>query len=236
VYKGKKILAIIPARAGSKGIKYKNLKKINGKTLFHICFKESLKSKYLDKIVISTDIQKIIKETNLCKRTLLVKRPKIYSGDNATMFSVISHVVNFLKKDGKFYDYIAILQVTCPFRKFSDIDNSIKIFINKKRADTLISVSLMDDFHPARMYKKKGFYLQSLDKNKMYKNRQQLEKIYHRNGLIYLFKVSNLEKFNSFYGKKIIPFIIDRNRSLNIDNYNDLTYARAIKKNKVTFT
>ena len=70
----------------------------------------------------------------------------------------------------------------------------------------------------------------------MYKNRQQLEKIYHRNGLIYLFKVSNLEKFNSFYGKKIIPFIIDRNRSLNIDNYNDLTYARAIKKNKVTFT
>jgi len=236
VYKKKKILAIIPARAGSKGIKNKNLKKINGKTLFDICVRETIKSKYLDRIIVSTNIQKIIKKNNLKKKVFYIKRPKIYSGDNATMFSVVKHAVNFIKKKNEIYDYIVILQVTCPFRKFYDIDKSIKFFSNQKFADTLISVTLMDDFHPARMYKKKKNYLYSLDKNKMKKNRQKLEKIFHRNGLIYLFKSSNIDNFKSFYGKKIIPFIIEVNRSLNIDNYNDLIYARAITKNKITFT
>ena len=94
----------------------------------------------------------------------------------------------------------------------------------------------MEDFHPARMYKKEGFYLKSLDKNQMCVNRQKLDKIYHRNGLIYLFKIDNLIRFNSFYGEKIIPFLIEQNRSLNIDNYNDLIYARAITKNKIIIT
>ena len=60
-----------------------------------------------------------------------------------------------------------------------------------------------------------------------------MSKIYHRNGLIYLFKTSNLKKYNDFYGKKISPFIIENERSINIDNYQDLTYARAIAKKKL---
>ena len=233
----KKILAIIPARSGSKGIKNKNLKKIQGNTtLFDICIKEALKSKMLTKIVVSSDDKIILKNARLYKKVNFIKRPKIYSRDSSSMYSVVLHTIDYLKKKKEKYDYIIILQVTCPFRTFSDIDNSINELIQKKEADTLVSVTIMEDFHPARMYKKEGFYLKSLDKNQMCVNRQKLDKIYHRNGLIYLFKIDNLIRFNSFYGEKIIPFLIEQNRSLNIDNYNDLNYARAITKNKIIIT
>ena len=233
----KKILAIIPARSGSKGIKNKNLKKIQGNTtLFDICIKEALKSKMLTKIVVSSDDKIILKNARLYKKVNFIKRPKIYSRDSSSMYSVVLHTIDYLKKKKEKYDYIIILQVTCPFRTFSDIDNSINELIQKKEADTLVSVTIMEDFHPARMYKKEGFYLKSLDKNQMCVNRQKLDKIYHRNGLIYLFKIDNLIRFNSFYGEKIIPFLIEQNRSLNIDNYNDLIYARAITKNKIIIT
>ena len=233
----KKILAIIPARFGSKGIKNKNLKKIHGNnTLFDICVKEALKSKMLTNIAVSSNDKKILNKSNLYKKVIFIKRPKIYSTDNASMLSVVIHAFDFLKKQQLHYDYVMILQVTCPFRKVEDIDSAIKILINKKKADTLVSVTIMEDFHPARMYKKNGFYLKSLDRNQMSVHRQKLDKIYHRNGLIYLFKLGNLKKYNSFYGKKIIPFLIEQNRSLNIDNYNDLIYAKAIAKNKITFT
>ena len=233
----KKILAIIPARSGSKGIKNKNLKKIQGNnTLFDICIKQAIKSKMLTKIIVSTDEKIILNKAGLYKKVNFIKRPKIYSRDNSSMYSVVLHTIDSLKKKKEKYDYIIILQVTCPFRTFNDIDNSIKELIRKKEADTLVSVTIMKDFHPARMYKKEGFYLKSLDKNQMCVNRQKLDKTYHRNGLIYLFKLDNLIKFNSIYGKKIIPFLIEQNRSLNIDNYNDLIYARAIAKNKITFT
>jgi CMP-N-acetylneuraminic acid synthetase len=233
----KKILAIIPARSGSKGIKNKNLKKIQGNnTLFDICIKQAIKSKMLTKIIVSTDEKIILNKAGLYKKVNFIKRPKIYSRDNSSMYSVVLHTIDSLKKKKEKYDYIIILQVTCPFRTFNDIDNSIKELIRKKEADTLVSVTIMKDFHPARMYKKEGFYLKSLDKNQMCVNRQKLDKTYHRNGLIYLFKLDNLIKFNSFYGKKIIPFLIEQNRSLNIDNYNDLIYARAITKNKITIT
>ena len=146
------------------------------------------------------------------------------------MLSVIKDVEKKIKKK---YDYFIILQVTCPFRKLSDINNSIKKIIREK-SDNIISVTQMDDFHPARMYKIKSKNLISLDKKNNSKNRQKLPKIFHRNGLIYLFKTSNLKKYKNFYGKKISPLIIEKERSINIDNYQDLIYARAISKKKIT--
>lgn len=230
MFKKKKILAIIPARSGSKGLKNKNLKKIGGLSLVEIAIKNSQISKYLDKIIVTTDDPKILKFQSKYKKISFIKRKKKLAKDNSKMVDVVLDTYKRTKSD---FDYILILQVTCPFRTTVDIDTSIKKF-SYRNADTLVSVTRMEDFHPARMYKMKNKFLIPINRSKSAMNRQLLPSIYHRNGLIYLFKSKNL-KFNSFYGKKIISYEIPKSRSLNIDDPIDLIYARALQK-KITIS
>ena len=121
-----------------------------------------------------------------------------------------------------------ILQPTSPLRNEKDIQDSFLSF-KKNKADTLISVYKVDDHHPARMYRIVNKKLVSLDKYNYSKRRQNLSKIYHRNGAIYLFKKSNLNN-NSIFGKNIIPFIMPIERSINIDNKTDFELAKILLK------
>ena len=230
MYKNKSIAAIIQARLGSESIKNKKLQKINLKSLFEITLDLAKKSNLIDDIVVTTNDPRIFNKSKIkkYKNIMFLKRAKKISSSNSTMLSVIQDVE---KKIEMKYDFFMLLQVTCPFRKLSDIENSIKKIVSSN-VDNIISVTLVDDYHPSRMYKINKKNLIPLDKKNFSKNRQKLSKIYHRNGLIYLFKTSNLKKYNDFYGKKISPFIIENERSINIDNYQDLTYARAIAKKK----
>jgi len=225
MFKKKSILAIIPARLGSKGIKNKNLKKIGSLSLIEIAIKNAEKSKYLDKIVVTSDDPKILKLKIKYKKVIFIKRKKSLSSDKSKMIDVVLDVNRRIKYT---FNFILILQVTCPFRTSKDIDYSIKKFTNSN-ADTLISVTRMEDFHPARMYKIKNKFLLPINRSESSTNRQLLSSVYHRNGLIYLFKSRNL-RLNSFYGKKIISYNICKSRSLNIDDPIDLIYARALQK------
>jgi len=225
MFKKNSILAIIPARSGSKGIKKKNLQKIGNLSLVEIAIKNAEKSKYLDKIVLTTDDPKILKLQSRYEKINFVKRKKKLANDNSKMIDVVLDIYKKIKCN---FDYILIIQVTCPFRTSRDIDFSIKK-LTGTNADTLISVTKMEDFHPARMYKMKNKFLIPINKFKSTMNRQLLPSVYHRNGLIYLFKSKNL-KFNSFYGKKIISYSIPKSRSLNIDDPIDLIYARSLQK------
>ena len=143
------------------------------------------------------------------------------------MYEVILDVIKKYEK----YDYIMILQVTNPFRNSKMIDKSIKKLINSE-ADTLISVTKVDDVHPSRMYKMNKKYLKSHDKKKENFNRQDLEKFYHRNGQIYLFKKENLIRYKNFYGKKILPIITNKEDTINIDSYFDYVIAKLYYEKK----
>lgn len=232
MYSNKSFAAIIPARSGSVSVKNKNLQKISGKSLFQITLDLAKKSKFIDDIIVTSNDHKILayESKRQYQKIIFLKRSNKLSSNKSSMLSVIKDVEERIKKK---YDYFLILQVTCPFRKLLDINNSIKKII-KENSDNVISVTLMDDFHPARMYQMKSKKLISLDKKNNSKNRQMLPKIFHRNGMIYLFKTSNIKKYKNFYGKKISPYIIEKERSINIDNYQDLIYARAISKKKIT--
>ena len=230
MFKKKKILAIIPARAGSKGIKKKNLKKVGSLSLVEIAIKNTLKSKYIDKIVISSNDNKILNLSKKYKKIFFLERKKKLSTDKSKMFDVVKDVYQKVDEN---YDFIMILQVTCPFRTAKDIDKSVQKLVNSE-CNTLISVTKMEDFHPARMYKLKNNLLVSLEKQKSSWNRQSLPLIYHRNGLIYLFKSKNLKSKN-FIGSKILPYRVNKDRSVNIDDKIDLIYAKALQK-KITFS
>ena len=225
MYKNKNILAIIPARKGSKSIKNKNLIEIKGKKIIEIAIDTAKQSKLITEIVVTSDDKKILKIAK-DKNIKFIKRKKNLSNDNSLMFDVVDDAV----KKYQSYEYILILQVTNPFRTSKMIDDSIRKIINSK-ADTLISVSKVDDNHPSRMYYKKNNFLSSLDHKSQSSNRQNLKEIFHRNGMIYLFKKENLIKFKSFYGVKILPFVQHKKYSLNIDSYFDYQIAKLYYEN-----
>ena len=224
--KNKTIIALVPARGGSKGIKLKNLKKINGKSLIQLVSNFIDKCKFIDYKIISSDHKKIInigKELNF----LICKRPKKLSGDRISDYKVILNAINILKNKFKLYpDYIVYLQPTSPMRRKRDLQKGISQIINKNY-DAVWTISKLDKkFHPLKILdvKNKKIVINSL-KGKKIIARQMLDEKYIRNGIFYIVNVKSLMKQKTMYMKKILPFLINY-RHVNIDTLSDLKMAR----------
>lgn len=232
MYKRKKILAIIAARSGSKSIKNKNLSKIKGRTLLYWIINKTLKSRYVDKIFVSTDskiYQNLSKKYGAYCPSL---RPKKISRSNSTEIQYILHTLNVLKKENFIPDYIVRLQPTSPFQLTIDIDNSIKKIINNKNATSLqvVSESSQSPIKALQIYDKK--YLKPyiiLKSNNNVLNRQKLKKSYYRSNII-ISKTQNILKKKAQIGKKSIFYLIPNYRSIDINDKYDLEIAKAINK------
>jgi CMP-N-acetylneuraminic acid synthetase len=208
----KKIIAIIPARIGSKGVKFKNIRKVKNLTLIHRTINQLKKLKLINTIAISTDskiIQKIaIKNGIWCKNL----RPKSISGDKSHTFEAINHV---LKQIDVKYDYICEVHPTYVFRKSSTILDCLKK-IKQKKYDSLISVSRVNDTsHPDFIIKKKHNKYQFKKSSSLF-SRHQLSKCYKTNGYFIATKFENFKKY-----KKMID-IRNRNYFYEINNHKEL--------------
>ena len=146
-----KILGIIPARAGSVGLKNKNILKLNGKSLTEYAINVGLKSKKISKLVISTDSEKIINISKK-KKVEFIKRPIKLSGGSVKIYDVLIHTLKKFKKKAEKFEYIVCLQPTTPLKTPKMIDEGIKKIL-KFNADSLVSVYKVEDAHPARMYR-----------------------------------------------------------------------------------
>jgi len=217
-----KTLCVIPARGGSKGVPKKNIKFLAGKPLIYYTLESACTSGIFCKILISTDSDEIAKIVSVYP-VEIIKRPASYSTDASPMISVLKHALSEEKKIGNTYDYIFLLQPTCPFRTANDIKISLKTIL-KKRGDSLISVYRVVDAHPARMYKIDQDKLLPIMGADSQKNRQDLTPIYHRNGAIYISSSSLLEN-GCIWGGKIVPYIMSKSKSINIDDMDDFEYA-----------
>ena len=210
-----KTICIIPARKNSKRIKNKNLLKIRGETLIDICIKLSIKSNLFEKIILSSDSNKIL---NIGKKykILTIKRGKKISEDKSTTDSVVRDVMS--KAKFKFQN-IVILQVTSPLRKIETLRNFLKHCIKKKLSHCL-SVSVIND-----NISEKNKYFKPLGKNL---RRSQLRKPYiYENGLFYFVKKEHFLKRNKIYPKKNWDFFItDKYESIDINELNDYLVAK----------
>lgn len=226
-----RILGLIPARSGSKGVKDKNIIKIKNKRLVEYTFSAALKSRLISKIVLSTNCKKVMRVKKKYNSIELIKRPNNLSKDDSSIFDVIKHALNCEKEKLCFYDYVVLLQPTTPLKNAKMIDNGIKKII-KERGSSLVSIYEVEDNHPARMYKIKLKKLIPISKKNQQKNRQKLEKIYHRDGNVYIFQCKKFfnKKIKNFYGNKIVPLILPKNYKLNIDNHLDLELAKVLIK------
>ncbi|MGM1056404.1 MAG: cytidylyltransferase domain-containing protein [Bacteroidota bacterium] len=199
-----KILGLIPARGGSKGIPGKNIKLLAGKPLLEYTFESAKASALLSRVILSTDDPEIIRTAEKIGLEVPFIRPKKLAEDTTTSLEVIKHALEELKINGEEYDAVCLLQPTTPFRETGLIDSAIKKF-TEGNFDSLISVrEVPADFNPHWVFEEKDGKLQiATGEQEIIPRRQDLPKAYHRDGAIYITKTSILTDQNSLYGKNI---------------------------------
>lgn len=218
----KKVIAIIPARGGSKGIKDKNIADLNGHPLIYYSIKTVLESKYVDDIVVSTDSERIRNIAIQCGAACPFLRPKELASDEAkTIYSVL-HVVRKLDTQGSKYDVLILLQPTSPLRTAGDIDSAIELF-EKKKQDVVSVCESKESPVLCRFISDNGT-LKNLTGEQSTVRRQDMKLTYHVNGAIYVNDITKLTEETSFNDNPI-PYIMPRNRSIDIDDYEDLELA-----------
>lgn len=212
-----RILGLINARKGSKGVPRKNIKLLNNKPLISYSIEAGLKSNFISEVVVSTDCEEIANISKHYGAKVPFIRPKHLGMDKTLQIEVIKHAVNFLRLKKKTYNFIILLQPTCPLRSVKDIDNAIRLLI-KSKADSVISITKVTSQHPMIMYKgEPKVNIQPLvESNPKGVRRQDFENIYWRNGAIYGFKQEVLMN-DSVYGDKIVGYEMPVERSANID-------------------
>ena len=223
-----KILAVTLARAGSKGIKNKNIKKISGKPLIYYTIKEALKCNLISDYIVSTDSKHISNISKKFGARVPFLRPKKYSTDSASSVSALKHAVLWMERENNMkYDFIIELMCTNPLKKVKDIDEIIKKIVDTN-ADSVIAVHKLEDHHPIRIKKIVNdkivnFILKEIPETR----RQDLKPdAFIRSGSIYALKRKHLMIEKLRYGSKNSRlYILPENRAINIDTVADLYAA-----------
>ncbi len=225
--KNKKILAIVPARGGSKEIKLKNLKKIKNKSLIEITSKFIDNCSFIDAKALSSDHPKILKEGKRLKFKN-IKRPKKLSGSMISDYKVIKHTLKLFIKQNFYPDYIVYLQPTSPIRKKQQLINALKKVIKNKYDGSWSVTKISQKYNFLKLLKiyKNKLYLINNNGKKVIA-RQMLKPNYIRNGVFYIFETKKLIKAKSIYLNKIFPSITNY-KIANIDNLEDLKNAREL--------
>jgi len=221
---GKKVLALIPARGGSKGIPNKNILKINKKALIAYTIEAALECDYIDSVVVSTDSEAIAKTSIKLGAEVPFIRPIELAGDKSRSVDAVIHAITSLKALGREYDYICLLQVTSPLRTASDIAGALKTFV-KNQEKSLLSVSEVSE-SPILMRKidENGHLLPLMNCNSSVR-RQDMPAFYRVNGAIYINKADSINEETSFNDNEI-AYIMDKTHSVDIDGYEDIALMK----------
>ena len=228
-----KILSIIPARGGSKGIPFKNIHKLYGKPLISYSIKNALESKLVNRVVVSTDNKKIAKIAKYYGAEVPFSRPKKIANDSTPTIDVIKHVLEELNHREKYVpDIVTLLQPTSPLRTTASLDKSIKLLI-KSKPNIVLGV-IEPKSHPYRSFWKKSKFLSPIRKDFLkFDQRHKKPICYYPSGSIYTFWNKTIEQYGDMYGPKILPLILNDMESVDIDTYYDLVVANGLLKNKI---
>ncbi len=219
----KKVLAVIPARGGSKGIKNKNIYPLCGKPLIAYSIEAAKKSNYIDEIVVSTDSEKIANIAKEYGASVPFLRPSELATDTSKSIDAIIYTIETLKKNGNIFDILVLLQPTSPLRITEDIDGALYTFA-KKSFKSIVSVSEVND-NPIliRTIDDDGKLRRLLNTDSSVR-RQDMKNYYRVNGSIYINLISEINANTSFNDNEL-PYIIPQERSVDIDELKDLAVA-----------
>lgn len=223
-----KNLAIIPARSGSKALKDKNIKLLNGKPLMAYTIEAAIQSKMFDEVMVSTDS---IEYADIAKKygaKVPFMRNSELSNDTASSWDVVRYVLNKYKEAGKEFDTVALLQPTSPLRTGKDIIEGYKV-MNDKSANAAVGVCEVDH---------SPLWMNTLPEDNAMVNfinpkvvglpRQELEKYYRINGALYIIRTGIINKIDNLYNDKCYALIMDKKRSIDIDDEYDFLLAEIL--------
>lgn len=225
-----KVLGLIPARGGSKGIPNKNKKLLSGKPLLQYTIEAALDSKKLERVVFTSEDASLITIAKNLGVDVPFVRPADLAKDTSGSLEVVQHALKSLLENGEGYDAVCLLQVTYPFRNSEDIDYAIEKFI-ESQTDSLISVrKVPHQFNPHWVFEENDDNNLSIatGENEIIKRRQDLPKAFIRDGAFYITKSDVILDKNSFFGKSISYIELDPNKYVNIDTNEDWIKAEKI--------
>ena len=228
-----RVLCTICARKGSKGLKNKNVRKLNSLPLITHTILQARGSKLFNKIVISSDSKKIFKISRN-KVDLFINRPKNLSGDKVSKLDVIKHaLIDSEKKFNIKFDIIVDLDVTSPLRKISDIKKSLKKFLNSNSSNLIsITKARKNPYFNQIVFKKNKPTLPCALKRNII-NRQSAPKVYDLNASIYIWKRKALLSLKRLINRKTSTFVMPNSRSIDIDNIFEFKIVDHIIKKKL---
>ena len=229
---GKRILALVPARGGSKGLPGKNIKPIQNKPLICWTVDSARKSQYIDELFISTDSEKI---ADVCKQynvEVPFLRPSELAQDDTSSVDVMLYTLDLLESKGKAFDYLLLLEPTSPLRDDADLDNIIKLAIEHPGADGVISVGQVHTEHPMLIKKigSNGFLCPYMESHKQLFQRQQEDEALFPYGVGYLVKVDRFRHSKTIYMDNMVPYLIQRWQNFEIDDIYDFVCIESIIK------
>lgn len=232
MYKDKRILAIVTARGGSKGLPRKNILELNGKPLIAYTIEQIKKSSFIDLAFISTDSREI---ADVCEEygiSVPELRPSELAQDTTSSMDVLSYTIELLKKRGENFDYMILLEPTSPLRKDDDIDKMIEIAVGHPKADGVISLGRVHLEHPSIVKKlnQDGYITPYVEHGKTFYQRQLEDEAYFPYGVGYLMRVDRFKQTHTIYMDNMLPYYIERWQNYEIDDIYDFRCVEAIMK------
>lgn len=224
------MIAIVPARGGSKGVPGKNIKDLFGKPMIAYTIEEALKSKYITEVIISTDDERIADVAVRYGAKCPFMRPAELAQDDSLAIDTYTYTVDKLNpKFGYSIADFAVLQPTSPLRLAEDIDNTIEVF-KKNNADSAISFTR--EAHPISWHKylDENSRIVPIFEDKLL-NRQELRPTYYPNGAVFVFKYSTI-KSGKYYTDKSYAYVMPASRSVDIDTLDDFEYAEFLLRKR----
>ncbi len=218
-----RVLGLIPARGGSKGVPRKNLKLLRGKPLLQYTAEAALAAGQLSRVVLSTEDEEIAELGRRCGLEVPFIRPSELGRDETPMLPVAQHAMRMLEEAGGRFDALCLLQPTNPLRRAEDIDACIEL-LAESSADAVVTVLPVPiEYNPHWVYFKNldGFLRLSAGESAPIPRRQELPSAFHREGSVYVTRRDVLMDGDSFYGSRLIGYPMDAERSINIDTMED---------------
>lgn len=222
------ILCVIPARAGSKGVKNKNLRNVAGRPLISYIIESAKRAKTLDRVIVSTESEAIAEAARAWGAETPFVRPPDLAQDHVSLIPVAQHALQAMDTVGWRADAVVSLQPTSPLTSPDDIDRAVGLF-SGSGCDAVVSVERIEKHHPFRAYAIEGDALLPLTEHtsEKYLQRQDRPPAYGFTGAVYVRKRELLEAWSGkdfCLGRDVRGVVIDRSRSLNIDAEDDLDY------------
>lgn len=231
---GNKVLAVIPARAGSKGLPNKNILPLADKPLIYWSIKAALSCQVIDTVVVSTDSERIATISRSAGAEVPFLRPPELATDTASSIDVILHCVEHYNAIGKRFELVVLLEPTSPLREVSDIVQAIKLITQESRAKAVVSVCRVEATHPSFLYSlgKDNQLFPLTAKYGSHLRRQELSPIHYPDGSIYITYTKSLQEKRTFYHSETFAFEVPRWKAIEVDELHDLICADALLRYK----